>query len=130
MMRAKTVLSDLKGHVELQDGTARFSNLSFSVPGALAQMHGSYNLISEAIDFHGTLKTQSEPSDTTQGIKALMLKVLGPFFKNKPAGYIMPVKITGTYLHPSFGLALGNSDDKKPHRQKARVSRILGEARP
>jgi len=42
-------------------GTARFSNLSFSVPGALAQMQGTYNLITEKIDLHGTLKTESEP---------------------------------------------------------------------
>ncbi len=44
---AETVLSDLKGHVLLKDGTARFSNLSFSVPGALAQMQGTYNLLTE-----------------------------------------------------------------------------------
>ena len=55
----ETVLSDLKGHVLLKDGTARFSNLSFSVPGALAQMQGTYNLITEKIDLHGTLKTLS-----------------------------------------------------------------------
>jgi AsmA-like C-terminal region len=124
----QTVLSDLKGHVVLKDGTAKFSNLSFRVPGALAQMYGSYNLISEKIDLHGTLKTDSEPSETTQGMKAFILKVLDPFFKKKPAGYIMPVKITGTYLHPSFGLDLGDRDDKKPVKKNARISRILGEA--
>jgi AsmA-like C-terminal region len=43
---SETVLSDLKGHVLLRDGTARFSNLSFSVPGALAQLQGTYNLVS------------------------------------------------------------------------------------
>ena len=45
-----TVLSDLKGHVVLRDGTARLSDLSFSVPGALARLHGTYNLITEQID--------------------------------------------------------------------------------
>jgi hypothetical protein len=43
------VLSNLKGHVLLKGGTARFSNLSFSVPGAVAQLHGPYDLISELI---------------------------------------------------------------------------------
>jgi AsmA-like C-terminal region len=124
----QTVLSDLKGHIVLKDGTARFSNLSFRVPGAVAQMDGSYNLISERIDLHGTLKTHSEPSETTQGMKAFMLKVLDPFFKKKPAGYIMPIKITGTYLHPSFGLDLGDHDDKKSVKENARSSRILGVA--
>jgi hypothetical protein len=124
----ETVLSDLKGHVELDNGTARLSNLSFSVPGALAQMHGTYNLISEKIDLHGTLEMHSEPSDATQGIKAVMLRVLDPFFKKKPIGYVMPVEITGTYSHPSFGLDLGGHDERKPHKQSARVSRILGES--
>ena len=121
------VLSDLKGHVLLENGTARFSNLSFSVPGALAQMQGTFNLITETIDLHGTLKTDSEPSGTTRGTKALLLKILDPFFKKKPAGYVMPVKITGTYKHPSFGLDLSDRDDKKVHKQNARASRFLGE---
>lgn len=112
----ETVLSDLKGHVLLKNGTARFSDLSFSVPGATAQMQGTYNLITGKIDFHGTLQTESQPSKTTSGVKSLMLKVLNPFFKKKPAGYVMPVKITGTYEHPLFGLDLGDSQDKKPHQ--------------
>ena len=107
----QNVLSNLKGHVLLNNGVATFSALSFGVPGALAQMRGTYDLISEKIDLHGTLKTEAEVSKTTHGIKALMLKVLDPFFKNKPGGYLAPVKITGTYDHPQFGLDLGNQDN-------------------
>jgi hypothetical protein len=110
-----TVLSDLKGHVVLKDGTATFSNLSFSVPGAMAHMEGTYSLLTEKIDLHGTLKTESEPSNTTHGMKSLILKVLDPFFKKKRVGYVMPVKITGTYDHPSFGLDMRDRDDKKAH---------------
>ncbi len=111
-----TVLSDLKGHVVLKDGTARFSNLSFSVPGASAQMEGTYNLITQKIDLHGTLKTESQPSNTTSGVKAVILKVLGPFFKKKAVGYVMPVKITGTYEHPLFGLDLMDDRNKQPSK--------------
>jgi len=115
---AATVLSDLKGHVLLRGGTARFSNLSFSVPGALAQMEGTYNLITEKIDLHGTLRTDSAPSNTTHGIKSAMLKVLQPFFKKKKAGYLMPVKITGTYEHPNFGMDLSaECEDKSQKRE-------------
>ena len=110
---SETVLSDLKGHVVLQDGIATFSDLSFSVPGASARMQGTYNLINEKIDLRGTLKTESPPSNTTSGVKALMLKVLNPFFKKKSVGYVMPVKITGTYGHPLFGLDLADSRNKK-----------------
>jgi hypothetical protein len=120
----ETVLSDLKGHVRLKDGTARLSNLSFSVPGALARMHGTYSLLAQKIDLHGTLKTDSEPSKATQGVKALMVKLLDPFFKKKHVGYEMPIKITGTYDHPSFGLDLGDQDVKKPQKENARVSGV------
>ena len=121
------VLSDLKGHVVLKDGTAQFSNLSFSVPGAVANMHGTYNLISEKFNLLGTLKTDSDPSKTTHGVKSAMLKVLDPFFKNKNknAGYDMPVKITGTYDHPLFGLDLHDSDEKKRRKETERASQLL-----
>ncbi len=108
----------MKGHVVLKDGTANFSLLSFSIPGADAQLHGTYNIINEKIDLHGTLRTNSELSKTTHGMKALMLKVLDPFFKKHRAGYAAPVKITGTYEHPSFGLDLVDRDDKQQKTKK------------
>ena len=112
------MLSNLKGHVLLNNGVATFSDLSFGIPGALAQMRGTYNLISEKIDLHGTLKTEAEVSKTTHGIKSLMLKVLDPFFKNKPSGYLAPVKISGTYDHPQFGLDLGSQRNTSDQNAK------------
>ena len=109
---SETVLSELRGHVRLKDGIANFSNLSFAVPGAVAHLNGTYNLESEKIDFHGTLKTHDELSETTHGVKSLMLKVLDPFFKKKPADYEAPIKMTGTYGHPVFGLDLSDRDNK------------------
>jgi hypothetical protein len=102
----QTVLTNLKGHVELSNGIAKFSQLSFTMPGASARLDGSYNVITERIDLHGMLRTDAELANTVHGPKALFLKVLDRFFKKKPAGYIAPVKITGTYDHPSFGLDL------------------------
>jgi hypothetical protein len=125
----RNVLSNLKGHVSLKNGIATFSNLSFGVPGALAQMQGTYNLISERIDLHGTLKTEAEISKTTHGIKALMLKVLDPFFKNKPTGYLAPVKITGTYDHPTFGLDLGDPKNKGNQEENLQTLRPPGQAK-
>ena len=114
----ESVLSDLKGHVVVKDGTARFSDLSFSVPGAAARMNGTYNLISEKIDLRGTLTTKEEVSKTTHGVKALFLKMLDPFLKDKSAGYITPVKISGTYDHPSFGLDLADGKNAQAKRVK------------
>ena len=87
-------------------------------------MRGTYDLISEKIDLHGTLKTEAEVSKTTRGIKSLMLKVLDPFFKNKPNGYQAPVKITGTYDHPQFGLDLGNQGHNRNQNAKGHTPRL------
>ena len=115
--KAGMVLSSLRGHVEIKRGSARFSNLSFGIPGALAQVHGTYDLVSHAIDLHGTLKMDSSPSHMAHGPKALLMKFMDPFFKKKQ-GSEVPVKITGTYEKPSFGLDLGD------HKQTAASKRL------
>jgi hypothetical protein len=118
------IVSDVKGHVVLKDGVATFSKLSFSVPGALGQVAGTYSLLTQKINFRGTLKTLSQPSKSTQGIKSVMMKFLDPFFKKKDSDYLVPVKITGTYGHPAFALDLNDSQAKKsgsesrPHKEK------------
>ena len=106
----ETVLTDLIGQVNLLGGTATFSDLSFSVPGAAARMHGTYNLLNHKIDLHGQLQVDSKISNTEKGPKAFLLKIMEPFFKKKKKGEIVPVRISRTYEHPSFGLDI---NDKK-----------------
>lgn len=109
----ETVVSDLKGQVDLVGGTAKFSGLTFSIPGAASRMTGSYNLISHKIDLRGQLQVDSKISNTTNGGKAFLLKMMEPFFKKKRKGEVVPVKIFGTYEHPQFGLDL--NDEKAEH---------------
>jgi len=106
------------GDTQLQQVESRFWNTTVrsegsvagrSGEGASAQLDGTYNVITEKIDLHGMLRTNAELANTTHGPKALFLKVLDRFFKKKHAGYIAPVKITGTYSHPSFGLDLNRN---------------------
>jgi hypothetical protein len=98
------VESNLKGHVMLSEGVAKFSSLSFDVPGASAQMKGTFDVSSEKVDFHGTLKTDAELSKETHGIKSELLKPLDPIFKRKHHGAVVPVEMTGTYSNPHFGI--------------------------
>ena len=109
----ETVLTDLTGQVHLQDGIAHFPDLSFGVPGASARMHGSYDLINEKIDLRGQMQVESKISNTESGAKAFLLKVMEPFFKKKKKGEIVPVRISGTYEHPSFGLDLNDAKAQK-----------------
>ncbi len=100
------VISNFAGHVELRDATAAFANASFEVPGAFARMHGTYNLQSEVVDLHGTLKTEAELSKMTSGFKSALLKPFNIFFKRKRAGAVVPVRLIGTYKHAQAGLDL------------------------
>jgi hypothetical protein len=100
----ETVLTDLKGAVALIGGVARFSDLTFGVPGAKARMHGTYNILNYKIDLHGRMRVDTRISKTSSGVKALLLKALDPFFKKKKKGEVVPVHIEGTYQNPQFGL--------------------------
>ena len=113
MEDAETVLSDLKGQVVLEGGIAKFSNLSFGIPGAKARMHGTYNLLNHKIDLHGRMRVDTKISKTTTGVKALLLKVMDPIFKKKKKGEVVPVHIAGTYEHPQFGLDLTEQKDQE-----------------
>jgi hypothetical protein len=102
---ADNVISALRGHVVLRNGLATFTDLSFTVPGADARMHGTYNLLNAKIDFHGTVKMDAKFSQSTTGIKSVLAKVLDPFF-DKKHGSVVPVLVDGTYHKPHFGVDL------------------------
>ena len=102
-----SVVENLKGHVVLKDAIATFSDLSFSVPGALAHVHGTYGLLTQEVNLHGTLQVDNKLSKGSKGMKSFLLKFVEPFLKKKNAGEIVPIKIGGTFRHPSYGLDLG-----------------------
>jgi hypothetical protein len=100
------VISNLAGHVEVRDAVAHFRSISFAVPGALAQMHGLYNLENKELNFHGTLKTDAEFSQLTTGFKSVLLKPFNSVFQKKHVGAELPIHLLGTYKKPEFGLDL------------------------
>jgi AsmA-like C-terminal region len=128
----ETVIIDLSGRENLVGGTARLSDLSFGVPGAAARMDGTYNLITEKIDLRGLLKLDSQISSTQSGAKALLLKAVEPFFKKHKTKEIVPIRISGTYKHPSFGLDLAGSSKNValPQHKSARTMPSLHMANP
>jgi hypothetical protein len=101
----RTVLSDIKGHVEARNGVATLTGLSFAMPGGYAQMGGTFNLLSKALDIQGVLRTDGKLSDGTSGFKAMILKVVTPFMR-KNRVTIVPFNVRGTAANPRFGLDL------------------------
>jgi hypothetical protein len=116
------VISNLSGHVEVRDAVAHFHTVSFAVPGALAQMHGLYNLENKELNFHGTLKTDAEFSHLTTGFKSVLLKPFNSVFQKKRVGAELPIHLLGTYEKPEFGLDLPikQSNDKAKPSDKAK----------
>ena len=100
---------DLQGHFVLADSQATFSSLSFSLPGASLQLQGGFGLLSQALDFHGTLRLQAKVSQTTTGIKSLLLKPIDALFEREGAGTVLPIKITGTREEPVIQVELGKA---------------------
>lgn len=96
--------AQIDGRVDLSGGIARLSSLDLREGDASAQLHGTYNLIDQRLDMHGTLRTEASLTKTTSGIKAAFAKALEPFLKKQQRQKIVPVRISGTYRHPSFGL--------------------------
>ena len=99
-----SVVENLKGHVVVNHAIATFSELSFSVPGALAHLHGTYGLLTQQVNLHGILQLDHKLSKGSTGVKSVLLKSLEPLLKKKNAGEIVPIKIGGTFSHPSYGL--------------------------
>ncbi len=104
--RTDTVVADFDGQFALDDGRIRFRRISFSVPGVAVKLRGTYGLLDRRLNFHGTAELAANLSETTTGIKSILLKAVDPFFHQKHAGAAIPFQITGTRDHPDFGLDL------------------------
>jgi hypothetical protein len=107
----ENVLSNLRGHIAVKDGRATFSTLTFKVTGASVDLSGSYDLKGQQLDFHGNLLLDGKLSEMTTGAKSFFLKLADPFFKKSGGGTSLPIKITGSRSHPSFGLDLHRKSD-------------------
>ncbi len=93
----RTVLSRITAAIRMSGGVAHIAQARFDVPGADATVEGTYNVIDQRTDLHGTLDTRGHLSDTTSGFKALVLKAMGPLFKKRDSERMIPFAITGSY---------------------------------
>lgn len=102
----QAVASDLDGRFTLDRGEIRFSQLVFAVPGAGIKLAGTYNLRSGAMDMAGDFRMQATLADTQSGIKHWLLKPLDPLFEKDGAGFLVPIRISGTRDHPEIGTTI------------------------
>jgi hypothetical protein len=122
---AGSAISDLRGKFKLKNGVITFETLTFSVPGAVIQLAGTYRLRGENLDFTGELRMDAKLSQLVGGKKGVFLKAIDPFFSKRGAGTLIPIAISGNRDNPTLEFSMfhkkirktfGN-DDQGPEKQ-------------
>jgi hypothetical protein len=90
------VLSSFEGQAKIRDGILSTQRITFRIPGAEANLNGSFNLHDETVHLFGELRMDSDISHVTTGFKSLLLKPLVPLFKKDQAGAVIPIAVTGS----------------------------------
>jgi hypothetical protein len=93
------VLSAVKGPAQIRDGIASSPHLTFNIPGAQADLGGTFNFHNKVVHLVGNLRMDTDISHTSTGFKSFLLKPLAPFFKKKQAGALVPIAVTGSPGH-------------------------------
>ena len=88
-------LSSLKGPAKVEDGIASSTHVTFQIPGAQADLSGTFNFHTKVVHLVGNLRMDTDISHTATGFKSFLLKPLAPFFKKKNAGALVPIAVTG-----------------------------------
>jgi hypothetical protein len=97
------VTSDFAGRFKLANGRLSLAALSFNIPGAVVTLHGDYALRRETLAFEGDLNMDAKLSQTTTGIKSLLLRIADPIFRRN-GKTVVPLKIAGSRNDPKFAL--------------------------
>jgi hypothetical protein len=98
------VPADFTGDFSLGNENLSFTRLQFAVPGAVAEVKGSYGLQSSKIDFVGDVRLNATVSQTMKGALRWVLVPFDPIFMKHGAGTYLPVAVTGTREHPEITL--------------------------
>jgi len=110
---AGSAISGLKGKFHLKNSVITFDSLSFTVPGALIQLDGTYALRGEELNFSGELRMDAKLSQLVGGKKGFLLKAVDPFFSKRGAGTVIPITITGTRDSPTLEFTMFHRSFKK-----------------
>ena len=92
-------VSSLKGTTTLRNGVVSTQRLTFKIPGAEADLKGTFNFHNEVVHLDGDLKMDTDISHTATGFKSVLLKPFAPFFKKKNVGAVVPIAVTGAPGH-------------------------------
>jgi len=96
----------IRSSVVDRNGVAALKDTVFEAPGIYGQLAGTFQLHAKALDLSGVMDTTGKMSDTTSGVKAVMLKALTQLWPKHESVRSVPFHIGGTASRPAFKLRL------------------------
>jgi hypothetical protein len=105
---APEVFSNVRSGFALERGVLSISQLTFEVPGAAVRLGGRYDTGSGHLDFQGDLRMQAPVSRVIGGWKGALLKPFDFLFREKGAGAVIPIQVTGTRAAPEINIRIGS----------------------
>lgn len=96
-------VSSLDGRATMRNGVLSTRHLHFELPGARADLGGTYDLRNGAAHLVGELTMAADLSHAATGWKSVVLKPLVPFFRKKTAGAVVTIAVTGVPGHYKVG---------------------------
>jgi hypothetical protein len=96
--------SKMEGDFQMGDGSITLPALTYTVPGAVIQLKGTYVVEGGALNFTGNAKMEATVSEMVGGWKGLLLSPLDKYLKKDGAGTEVPIYIRGTREKPQFGI--------------------------
>lgn len=97
------VTAAASGDTTFRDGMAYFRDVQVTLPGAKAQLAGTFNLLNTRVKLAGKVEMQQSLSKDVSGWKGWLLTPLDPFFRHGRAGAVVPIAVTGTAQNPKIG---------------------------
>jgi hypothetical protein len=97
------VTAAASAHTTFRNGMAYLRDVQVTLPGARAQLGGTFNLTDTRVNLTGKVATQQELSKDVTGWKRLLVAPLSPFFKHGKAGAVVSIAVTGTARNPKIG---------------------------
>jgi hypothetical protein len=102
----RTAAAEVHASVSAKNGVANLQDVVFSVPGINGHLDGTFNLHDKQVQMSGVFETRGKLADTSSGLKAFMLKVIGPLWPKTGSTKSIPFTISGRGSNASFRLHL------------------------
>jgi hypothetical protein len=102
----RIMAASVHASVTARNGVANLRNVLFALPGIQGHLAGTFTLRGRQVHLDGVFKTQGKLADTSSGLKALLLKVIGPLWPKTGSEKSFRFTISGRGSNASFRLRL------------------------